>query len=240
MGRWSEIVKYFVEIVAALATVAIAVLTWVYVHYSEKQWEVMSQQATIMATQEADLKQQIADAQAVERASIVILNLRIEDFPRHPVMKFTLKHVGQTTATEITQGWGGYSSGWFKNMKQPYVEAGAYGPGEHETYDWMTKSMPPSKAGFSLAQGETKDFALPMTDVERRINKSIRGKKLPPAMNQMFPAPTFEDVASGRASYYTQIIFTYLDASGKAHPTVDCITYSEHHFVPCYGGHAEQ
>jgi hypothetical protein len=236
--RWQN-AKFFIECLAALATVVIMFLTGVYVHYSDKQWQVMSYQATVMATQSADLKRQIDDAEAVERASVVILNLRIEGFPKHPVIKFTLKNVGQTTATEITTGPGMRGSGWFKNMKEPYELAGAYGPGEHQNYEWLVKAERPSKAGFSLAQGETRDFTEPMTDISRSMNEHFRGH-IPVGAKAMFPAPTFEDVAQGRASFTQQVIFTYLDASGATRAVVDCITYQEQQFVPCYGGHAEE
>ena len=77
--------------------------------------------------------------------------------------------------------------------------------------EWLARAVPPSPTGFYLGQGETKDFNVPLTDPAIEINK------LPPSkgMGDLIPMPTFTDVASGKASYYHQILFTYFDVLGR-------------------------
>jgi hypothetical protein len=45
--RWKQTLKFWIELIAALATVAIAGLTAAYVRYSNKQWQTMQQQLNL-------------------------------------------------------------------------------------------------------------------------------------------------------------------------------------------------
>jgi hypothetical protein len=84
-ARRSQSAKFYIECFAALATVAIAFLTCAYVRYSAKQWQVMSDQATIMA---------------MELAPNVIANVvwpKPEDY-----LSLTFTNIGRSTAYNFT------------------------------------------------------------------------------------------------------------------------------------------
>ena len=85
--RRKATLKVCIEISAALATVAIAVLSLAYVHYSRKQWETMSRQMN--------------DYEAGEAASIAIMNFAIKDFPDKPEVVFDVSNEGRTRADQI-------------------------------------------------------------------------------------------------------------------------------------------
>ena len=216
-------------VVAAYTTVAFCQL-----HQMIKA-TLATERAASAATESAKaVARQVADEEIVERASVVFFSTRIENFPRKPLLKFTLKNVGQTTATEITFGPMMGSQGWLKTFTKNPVAA--LGPGERSPIDNILPFEEPGKAGFALAQGQTRDIEWPLRDVGATVIAATKGKHIKLPFNQT----TFKDVANGLAYCYYQFYITYLDASNKVRGTSDCLAYSETKFVPCWGGQVQK
>jgi hypothetical protein len=168
---YREWIRLGIEILAFLFLVR-------YVHWTKVQ-SLATEAAANAAKQSADtVARQVADEEAVERASVVFFSTRIENFPIKPILKFTLKNVGQTTATEVTFGPMMGSQSWLKNFnKNP---GAAMGPGEHNSIDMMLPFSQPQNSGFALAQGQTRDMEWPLKDFFAEINQLDRVKHIRP------------------------------------------------------------
>src|SRR5277367_3234005 len=150
--HWQN-VKFFIECLAALATVVIMFLTGVYVQYSDKQWQVMSSQATIITTQaatvdkqrqtgeqqNANLTRQLDDFEKQNRAYLVVIGLTA-DLPNTKIAdqkgeRYILKNVGPTVASEIS------------------IESGGGAGRDHPMDAPLQQAPPPRKNGLSLGPG---------------------------------------------------------------------------------------
>src|SRR5260370_29321639 len=106
------------------------------------------------------------------------------------------------------------SDSWIKELrKHPEI---AMGPGDNRGLELMAQFPQPSKAGFALAPGETRDFKWPLTDQSPAIN-ALKNRPKP-----MGTLPTFTDISKDLASYYVQVYFTYLHPSAHPPITTDC------------------
>ena len=138
--------------VTAIATIAIAVLTWKYVTYSRGQLNVMKRQVE-------QIERQITDT---ERAQAAYLEVRHNISPiSEGVWKgeFIVKNIGATIATDINGGGTTTASG------NPANTVG-FGPRHKGAYasqrdiDVWLSDVPSSPYGFTLAANDSRTYPI--------------------------------------------------------------------------------
>jgi hypothetical protein len=131
--RRKESFKFYIECLAALATVSIAGFTAFYVHYSNEQWQTMQRQG--------------ANSEAAQRADLIIEDFRVENFPTAPNVipyaTFTVRNAGNTVANEISVATSARIQ-TRTNMKQ-----------SGRAFETNAK-LAPSPSGWSLAPGRSR------------------------------------------------------------------------------------
>jgi hypothetical protein len=138
--------KFWIESVAALATVGIVCLTGAYVHYSSKQWQTMRDTLTYQIEQ--------------TRARLVVEELNISDFPTRPYARFTIENDGHAMADEINVGilrpagkvGGEHPFGPAPDQPTtvlPDVNGSALGDGKSRPYQVSIRELPDERPTFA-------------------------------------------------------------------------------------------
>lgn len=87
--RRKRTLKFWIELVAALATVAIAALTYAYVHYSSKQWQTMRQEL------------EISERPWISVAPVQFSGLTFDNNGGRFTIRLLIKNTGHSPATHV-------------------------------------------------------------------------------------------------------------------------------------------
>lgn len=187
------------QAIGAIATIAAFGAGAFYVHYAHKQAVAMNEAVS-------QTKRQIDDAEAVQRAQLVIEDFTVDsvrgsnETQHHS--KFTLRNVGHTVADEINIG---YSSGWGMGLTQER---------EKGSLESNAKIIRPDPAGWSLGANDN-----------RAMSGATSGEG----------NAAYDAVLKGAAALHFQIFVAYRDIFGKPRLTSDCLYFnaSAQKFTPC-------